>query len=340
VGSSTSGTWFAPFQQTVGWFGELSYDQFFPYNEFAAPYPPDGPDQTRLRLTLAAQDHASFFDDRVSVVPSLRFDYLRDDFSGVNVTNAPVTPPQTVNRDLWSPAIGGQVRPFPWLLLQANIGQFQRPPNFSELFGNSGTVLGNANLVPETAINRDIGFVVTVPPFRWLDRAGIEYAYFHNDVTDLIAFEAVSRSQFRPFNIGDARLLGHELSVDAAAFGHAGVTLNYTYQDTEDRSGIPSRDGNQLPLRPADELFLHLEGFGRWGKLYYEYTYISSDPTDPANFIVVPSRSIHNLGAVATPLEWLTVRFEAVNILNADVRDLGDFPLPGLTFFGGIEVNL
>jgi len=54
----------------------------------------------------------------------------------------------------------------------------------------------------------------------------------------------------------------------------------------------------------------------------------------------VPSRSIHTVGASVQPLDWLSIQFEAANITNADIRDLGDFPLPGLTLFGSITVTL
>ena len=40
------------------------------------------------------------------------------------------------------------------------------------------------------------------------------------------------------------------------------------------------------------------------------------------------------------PLDWLSIQFEAANITNADIRDLGDFPLPGLTLFGSVKVTL
>ena len=108
--------------------------------------------------------------------------------------------------------------------------------------------------------------------------------------------------------------------------------------------GLETKFGDELPLLPADELFGHVELFNRWGKLYYECTYLSSNVTAPANFNTVmtsvPSRVIQTTGFVATPRDWLTIKFEAANIANADVRDIGDFPLPGLSFFGSIKVSL
>lgn len=336
VGGNTSGTWFAPYGQALSWFTELGYEQFFPYNEFNAPLPKNGPDQTRLRLTLAAQDEISLVSGRVALLPSLRYDHFRDDFSGVNIANVPDAPPQTSELDLFTPAVGVEGRIAPWLVVRANIGRFQRAPNFAELFGNAGSVLGNAELEPETGINRDAGFIITWPSARWLDSGLFQFAYFHNNISDLIAFEQVNPKQFRPQNVGDARIMGEEVSAGAGLLGHLGLELNYTHQDSENLS-VDSPEGNQLPLRPADELFVRPRLYTDWGSVYYEYTYLSDNPTDPDNFLIVPSRSIHNVGCTAQLLPWLSARFEATNITNADVRDLGNFPLPGLSFFGGLK---
>ncbi|MBX3026669.1 TonB-dependent receptor [bacterium] len=339
AGGSNTGTWYTPWQQSLSWFDEVAYEQFFPYNGAAVDVPADGPDQTRLRVTLAAQDEARLFDDRLLLVPSLRYEHLLDDFSGVNLANQPDTPPMTNNLDLVSPSFGAMLRLTPWAALRGNVGYFQRAPNFAELFGNTGSVLGNADLKPEKGLNADVGATATSGAWRWIDRALLELALFNTDYDDLITFEATSPDQFRAMNIGKARVRGLELSAAGAALRHLGLQLNYTHQQSEDRSGDYT-DGNQLPLRPDDELFLRLEAFVPWASTYYEYTFISSNPTTVGNFITVPSRSIHTVGASLQPYPWMTVQFQAANITNADIRDLGDFPLPGLTLFGSITVTL
>jgi outer membrane receptor protein involved in Fe transport len=340
LGINNSGTWFAPLGQAIEWFDELAYEEFFPYNATNEPdFPNAGPNQTRLRTTLALQDTLPLVSDRVLLVPSLRYDHDRDRFSGVNFVNIPDAPPETHTLDLFTPAVGTDVRLMPWLSIRANIGRYQRAPNFAELFGNAGSVQGNAALQPETGINRDAGFILTVGAHRWLDRLQLEYAYFYNNITDLIAFQQQSRTIFKAVNIGSARIDGSELAITGAAFSHVSLDFNYTHQDPTNLSGH-SPYGNQLPLRSADALFLRPEVFNQWGKVFYEFTYLSSDPTDPANFIIVPSRAVHTVGTVLTPRPWLAIKFEAANIANADIRDLGDFPLPGLSFFGSITVTM
>jgi len=336
LGASSGGHWFAPFNNDVGWFTEIAYERFFPYNETNPPLPKDGPDQSRLRTTLSLQDEIALWPERISLIPAIRYDHLSDEFSGVNVANAPNTPTESTTRDLWTPSIGAAVRPTAWLTLRGNLGRFQRPPSFSELFGNAGSVLGNATLSPETGINRDIGFVGRWQRHGWFDAGTVEYAYFHNNVSDLIAFEQASPRYFRAFNVGNTKVTGHELAVSASAVEWVGIDFNYTHQDTENRS-VESPEGNRLPLRPADELRVRPRLFNEWGSLNYTFTYLGDNPTDRDNFLIVEPRSIHTLGCTVTALPWLTARLEAVNVTDADVRDLGAFPLPGLSVFGGLK---
>ncbi|MFN8644910.1 MAG: TonB-dependent receptor, partial [Candidatus Binatia bacterium] len=329
--------WYTPWQQSLSWFDEVAYEQFFPYNAFATPA--TGPDQTRLRLTLAAQDEARLFAERLVLVPSFRYEHLIDDFSGVDLANQPDTPPSTTSQDLFSPSFGAMWRLTSWAALRGNVGYFQRAPNCAELFGNSGSVLGNANLKPEKGLNGDIGATANWSAWRWIDSALLELALFNTEYDDLIAFQAVNPEQFRPINIGKANVRGLELSAAAGALRHLNLQLNYTHQNSQDQSG-DFTDGNQLPLRPDDELFVRLETFVDWGSTYYEYTFVGSDPTTVGNFITVPSRSIHTVGASLQPYPWMAINFQAANITNADIRDLGDFPLPGLTLFGSVRVTL
>jgi outer membrane cobalamin receptor len=160
--------------------------------------------------------------------------------------------------------------------------------------------------------------------------------FFHNDVCDLISFEQVRPGKFRAFNVGSARITGHEVSVAAEVLDHVGLDLNYTHQNAENRD-VDSPEGNQLPLRPSDELFVRPRVFAAWGSLYYEFTFLGDNPTDTDNFVTVPSRTIHTIGGTVKPLSWLTARLEIANLADADVRDLGDFPLPGLSVFGGLK---
>jgi iron complex outermembrane receptor protein len=322
--------------QTLSWFAELSHETFAPSNALATPA--NQPNQTRLHTTLGLQAETSLFDERLVLVPTVRYEHLRDDAAATfTLSGEPDGPEQTTKRDLFSASIGALARLAPGIELRANLGGFQRAPNFSELFGNRGGFVGNSDLKEETAINRDIGIVVTPNRIGWIDGLRFEYAYFNNDVDDLIVLVQNAQRVSRPQNVSSARLRGHELSLHTTLAGHLGIDTNYTHQDTEDRSRIPSRRGKQLPGRPQDELFTRIELFDVFGKLYYELSYVSGNFLDQVNFKPVPGRDTHTLGVAVHPLGFLTLSLEARNITDNQISDVEGFPLPGRAFFGTVK---
>ena len=53
----------------------------------------------------------------------------------------------------------------------------------------------------------------------------------------------------------------------------------------------------------------------------------------------MPSRDVHSLGCSWQVLPPLTLSFEARNITDNQVSDVGGFPLPGRSFFGSVRMN-
>jgi outer membrane cobalamin receptor len=339
VGGSVLGTYYVTTHNALSWFTELSDDRFAPYNALSSP--PNQPDQTRLQTSLSLQDLAAFLNDQLQIVPTVRYQHLEDSTSATfSLSNEPNGPGETHHRNLWSPSIGAQVLPVQWLTLRGNIGYFERAPNFSELYGNGGSVIGSGDLKPESGLNRDVGFILTWTPPP-LDSLRIEYAYFNNDINDIIIFYATGTRALKATNIGAARIRGDEVSVNATAIGHIRLDLNYTYQDAQNRStaNYGHYVGNQLPGRPANELYTRVELFNDYGKLFYEFSYVSGNYLDQANFKEVPSRDVHSLGCSWQVLPPLTLNFEARNITDNQVSDVGGFPLPGRSYFGSVRVN-
>src|SRR5262249_34514143 len=160
--------------------------------------------------------------------------------------------------------------------------RFERAPNFSELFGNRGNVRGTPGLDPETAFNRDVGFVLKHPGVAWAKDLDLEYAYFDNEIDDTIALVQVSPNFFRARNIGSAHIRGHEVASRATLAEHLRLTANYTNQDPENTTDGPYK-GNRLPGRSEHELYARAELLHRLGSLYYEFAYLSGNFTGEAN---------------------------------------------------------
>jgi iron complex outermembrane receptor protein len=335
VGGNLDGTYWLLAKHPIGWFAELSYEWFSGFNAKESGALRNEPDQTRLTASLATQPQIQLFDERVLIVPTSRFDHLRDSTSELPRTSAvPAGSRETTHTNLWNSSVGAQVRLLPELRLRGNIGRFQRAPTFVELFGNSGVVRGNPDLDPEKAINGDVGLVAEVDELGWLSDLYAEYVYFNNDIDDVIVLVQVSQDAFRPRNVGKSRIRGHEITFRTVGLDHLAVSLNYTKQDPEIRSG--AQKGNKLPGRPGDEFYLRTELFNQFGRLFYEFNLVGGNYVGEANLERVPTRRVHTIGFTTSIPSWLTVGFEARNITNNQISDVLDFPLPGLSFFGTV----
>lgn len=338
IGGNLSGTYQPLAAHTISAFAEISNERFAPFNALGEPA--NEPDQTRLQIAAALQDQVALFSDRLLVVPVLRYVHLEDDITaGLTPTGLPLGAPQQRSHDLWNPSIGARVSLWPGLDVRANVGRFERAPNFSELFGNRGVVVGNNTLQPEKGTNWDVGVAAGVGPWGWLDTLHAEYAYFNNNVTDLIVLVQNSQRVSKPFNIGAARVSGDEFSITAGAFRHLRLDTNFTHYDAENESDIPSQRGRRLPGRPANDLYTHLEFYSELGKLYYEFNFVSGNFLDLVNFKSVPTRDTHTFGCVVQASDHLAFNFEARNVTDNQISDVDGFPLPGRAFFGGVTLR-
>lgn len=324
--------------QEISWFNELAHERFDATNRLAPAASRDEPDQTRLQWSSGVQDRFGFFDDALTVLPLVRYERNQDEISMTLPAGQPSGVSARRTYDLWSPSIGIQWQALHHLALRANFGRYQRAPSFTELFGRRGLVVSNRQLRPEDGLNRDIGFVARAPDLGWLRAARLEYAYFNNDIDDLIVFVQNSQRVFVPLNVGGARLRGHELAAHLGLHEHAVVDLNYTHQDATNLS--PEYFGKRLPGRPEHELYARLQLIYGWARVYYELNYVGGNFLDQANFDAVARRDVHTAGLHVEPLSWLRFNFEARNLTDNRIRDLLDFPLPGLSFFGTMTVRV
>ncbi len=322
---------------------------FAPVDTLAAE--PDGPDQRRIRFDLAAGDTMGFFGDRVLVQPTFRWEHLHDDFSGGAKTAGQIArESRGGSHDLLTPRLGLRFDAAAGVSVKANVARVERAPNFTELFGNRGSILGNPNLDAERGLNADLGFVFARDRLGWARRLRLEAVGFVAVVDDLIVLVQNSQRTAIFRNVDRARTVGCELAAGADVVEHLRVGLNYTYQDARDQSGIPARDGNQLPGRPRHELYHRTEYRRDEGRLFYELGFVAENFLDQANFLVVNARAIHTLGVEADLAALgrrvrsdalarvpLVATFEVRNVTDNQVEDVAGYPLPGRAFFGTVR---
>ena len=293
--------------------------------------------QQRARLALAAGDEIDIPFLRIVLSPQLRYESVWNFFDGQALY------PPVSNDDLpdgsdesVDPRFGLRFEPIPELTIKGNIGTYFRPPTFGEMFGDDGLTAANPSLSPETGTNRDIGFLVRPPVPSALRDVTIEYAYFDNDVDDMIVYVASGSRIPRPQNVGSARVSGHELRLEGSGPFGTSVSANYTHQDAENHTPFPEFHGKQIPSLPSDEVYARTTLARTHWSLSYEFDYRSTVYLDQANLLDrSPAYTTHSFSLELRPFlaQDLRLALQLHNVTNEQVSDVVGYPVPGRAFY-------
>jgi iron complex outermembrane receptor protein len=313
--------------------GSATTEQFHPVEKL--PELRNGPDRWRRSVMIALGGDAYLIGQALVVSGLVRFEQHADEFG--NETIYPWLPPSAEGRfehETTSPSMGARWHALSWLTFKGNIGRYYRLPTFLELFGNIGSVTGNAALEPEEGVNRDIGLTVNVARAGFARSLFAEVSYFDNTVDNLILFFPNSQWTSKPTNIGAAHIRGIESSVSAVVPYGFELAAAYTYLHTEDTGGIPTYRGNQLPSRPPHDVNASLSYSWRALRATYELQFISANYLDRYNARATAARSLHALILVLrAPVDGLSLTLEGRNLTDERVEDVAGFPLPGRSVY-------
>jgi iron complex outermembrane receptor protein len=318
----------------------LSYqtERFDSYDSLAAV--PEGDTQRRHTYRAGIEDEIYLFGADMVLTPQALYTFVDNDFGGTLpfFGGSVLSIPEADDGGFLNLKTGVKYSLTQKLLLKANIGRFSRYPNFSELFGDRGGIIGNPELLPEKGLNWDVGVAYEKKDFSHkkpaLEKIYLEGALFSSVYDELILFEQTSQFTFKAQNVSSAVIYGVETSWAFDFLQHLGLSGNYTYQYTENTSDIPFYRGNRLQLRPAHELFNKIEVKNNWANLFWEYSYLAQNYLDRANFFEVENRSVHNIGLKVFPNKSTTLTFEVKNLGDERVADVRGYPLPGRSFVG------
>lgn len=269
------------------------------------------------RLALNAGTQAEGLDDRF--------------FGRKNFASSAVLPSRDNREILWGYRVGAALDLGADWALKAHNGLYRRAPNFFELFGDRGAVIGNTDLVGEEGHNWDLGVVFRASA----EGTGLtlaEVVYYRKRVEDLIRFMQSSQRVSRPYNVGRALLGGVETRVEARLLPRLALRGNYAYQRAENRTPFSFERGNDLPNAPRHRLNARAcLDLGR-AELYGELSRESRHFLDRANLRSVPVRTLYNLGGTLPLVEGISWSWELCNLTDNQVADLWGYPLPGRSY--------
>jgi len=239
-------------------------------------------------------------------------------------------------RELDAPQAGARLRLPRGLEARANWSKSSRAPEFLELFGNQGDVLGNPRLLPERGENWDAGGA-------WRGRAGaaeaaLEWTAYGSHLRQLIVFLPASQRSARPGNLGAAAIRGDELSW---RFAWRGLALSGARTRTSALQTDPASlyHGRRIPQRPGHQTYARLDA--RTGPWTASADVLDQGDSflDPINFRRVPARTL--VGAsLARALGRARVTLEGKNLGDRHADDVGGYPLPGRSVFVACDVRL
>ena len=324
------------------WTAGLDYtgEQFLP-KDFQDPAV--GPKSVRNSVALNIEDEIFLLEDRLVFNPSVRTEQVFTDQAGVpSSAQHPVSgkigvkycPLASFMSSSERRAAGSGMVTCETVALRTNFSRSYRLPNFSELFGDQGSIVGNPNLNPESSINWDIGGSFFIKPVR------LEVSYFLNHVDNLIQLLQNSQSTAQARNLSSGRIQGVEASAALSLFDHLDLSSNYTFQWAKDTSGLPGLTAKFLPGRPRHEASARATLFNRWGRLFTDLTFIDDNYLDTQNVLRVDSRLLLGVGFSVNFLKRFTTSFEAKNLINNRVSDVVGFPLPGRSYYGKVEIRI
>ena len=205
------------------------------------------------------------------------------------------------------------------LLLSASYGTAYRAPTFNELYFPG---FGNASLTPERSRSYEIGLSGKHPYGNWSVNSYLTY------IRNLIAFDIAI---FAPNNIGQARIIGLEMTADARLFDFD-IRTNLTLLNPEDIGG-GANDGKLLARR-AETVF-RLDIDRRWGDFSFGSTLTAegrrfdnaSNSRRLGGFVTLDLRAEYEF------FEQIRVQAKVNNILNKQYQTASGFNQDDLNLF-------
>lgn len=297
---------------------------------------PDIGRASRGTFVATLEDQISCASGRLTLNPSLRHEGYDGSFHE-GPADSVLADSLAASEGHTTGKVGFRLRAGESVTFKGNAGRFVRLPDFTELFGDRGSVRGNPALVPERGRSLDLGIALARRPGARVRQAGLEATVFETLADDLIVFVQDSQATVVARNFGRARVRGLEIALSLALGSRFTGNLNATHQRAIDVSGDRS-DGFLLPGRPEDEVSAGAGWRIGQGQMSYEFTYVGRNFTDGFETAsgALPARYLHDVAYRLSLPRGLRLTLEIKNLFDRRTYDVAQFPLPGRSLNGRV----
>ena len=302
------------------------------------------PTKFRNQSSIHLVDEISLFNSALQIHPFLRYERYVDRFNEPATVQDPLKENEVV-REFLDPGI--RIKGLAYesdafqLFLRAAAYRSRRVPLFIELFGQSGSIVSNADLKAEDAETFEGGADIH---YNGPVNIKLSSTVFQRNIRDMILFIPNSRFTLRAENVDAASIQGIENGADVE-WNWLNLFLRYTYQEAINEGEISFARGKYLPLRPLHDFtggFSIAYSIIRTG---LESNYTGAVFQDRSNdfFFYQEPRWLHNFflecRLLENPDHALDFRLDVSNVLNDRSEDLIGYPIPGRSVYASLQYS-
>ena len=257
-----------------------------------------------------------------------------------------------------TPAVFVNIYPFrgTFFSFRAYVKKSFRMPTFNDLYY---TDMGNANLVPESALQYDVGFALNKHFERGIIRhAAMHFDAYYNTVHDkIVAYPKGQQFRWTMLNLGRVHIKGIDVEAEAdCSVGRdfvATVRAQYTYQDARDVTDpATSYYRHQIPYIPWHSGSAIVGLSRRNWTLNYSFIYAGERYDEQENILYNHMEPWYTsdlslvYGWRVKGGRWrensmlMKVQLDVNNILDQDYEVIVNYPMPGRNYALTLNVTI
>lgn len=271
--------------------------------------------------------------------------------SGISEASGPSEISSSASLSRLMPAVFVNIYPFrgTFFSLRAYVKQSFRMPTFNDLYY---TDMGNANLVPESALQYDAGFALN-KHFQngFIRHAEMHFDAYYNIVHDkIVAYPKGQQFRWTMLNLGKVHIKGLDIEAEAdCSIGRcitATIRAQYTYQDARDVTDPgDSYYRHQIPYIPwhSGSAILGLN-WKSWN-LNYSFIYAGERYDEQENILYNHMEPWYTSDLslrywfMVNSLRF-TAQAEVNNLLDQQYEVIVNYPMPGRNFKLTLSVEI